>query len=77
VELGESHINTLATMNNLAAAYDSQGKHRDAEVLYKQCLDKQKTVLGENHPSTLNTMSNLALMYDSQAYDRQGQCWPS
>ena len=47
-------------MNNLAIAYKSQGKYRDAEVLYKQCLDKKKEVLGENHPDTLMTMNNLA-----------------
>ena len=58
--LGESHPHTLATMGSLAGAYNHQGKHRDAEVLYKQCLDKQKEVLGESHPDTLNTMNSLA-----------------
>ena len=46
-------------MNNLAVSYDSQGNHRDAEVLFKQCLDKRKVVLGENHPDTTTTMNNL------------------
>ena len=49
-------------MGNLANAYKRQLKHRDAEVLFKQCLDKQKVVLGENHPDTLGTMNNLALV---------------
>ena len=48
-------------MNSLASTYGSQGKHRDAEVLFKQCLDKQMVILGESHPSTLRTMSNLAM----------------
>ena len=47
-------------MNDLADANNHQGKYRDAEVLYKQCLAKQKEVLGENHADTLRTMSNLA-----------------
>ena len=47
-------------MNNLANTYYNQGKYRDAEALYKQCLDKRKVVLGENHPHTLSTMNNLA-----------------
>ena len=47
-------------MGNLANIYDSQGKYRDAEVLFKQCLDKMKVVLGDSHPDTLGTMSNLA-----------------
>jgi len=63
--LGESHPDTLNTMNNLADTYDHQGKYHqgkygDAEALYKQCLDKQKAVLGESHPDTLATMNNLA-----------------
>ena len=60
--LGENHLDTLRTMGSLANTHCDQGKHRDAEVLYKQCLDKQKEVLGENHPSTLGTMNNLALV---------------
>ena len=59
-KLGDSHPDTLATMNNLAGTYGHQGKHTDAEVLYKQCLAKRKVVLGENHPKTLRTMNNLA-----------------
>ena len=47
-------------LSNLTVAYDHQGKNRDAEVLYKQCLDKQNVVLGEKHPDTLHTMRNLA-----------------
>jgi hypothetical protein len=58
--LGESHPDTLRTMNNLAHTFENQNKHVEAETLYKQCLDKRKVVLGHNHPSTLNTMNNLA-----------------
>ena len=49
MKLGENHTDTIDAMNNLAIAYDQQRKYRDAEVLYKQCLDKQKVVKGENH----------------------------
>jgi len=57
-------------MNNLANTYCSQGKHSDAEVLYKQCLDKYKVVAGENHARTLSIMSHLAGNYVSQGnYD--------
>ena len=65
-KLGDNHPDTLGTMSNLASAYDNQGKYRDAMVLYKQCLDKQKAVLGENHPDTLDTMFNLAGAYSDQ-----------
>ena len=43
-------------MSNLADTYKDQGKYREAEALFKQCLAKMKIVLGESHPSTLNTM---------------------
>ena len=60
-------------MNNLALAYDHQGKHRDAEVLFKQCLDKKKVVLGENHPSTFASMNNLAAVYSNQGKHRDAE----
>jgi len=47
-------------MNNLAITYEAQGKYDQAEVMYKQCLDKSRTVLGDNNPGTLATMHNLA-----------------
>ena len=65
-------------MHNLADTYDRQGKHRDAEVLLKQCLDKEKLVVGENHPTTLMTMICLAnnyvhqdRLYDAEAIYKQ------
>ena len=61
-------------MHNLANTYNNQGKHREAEVLYKQCLDKRKVVLGDNHPETLGTMYNLAGTYGSQDRNRERQC---
>ena len=60
MKFGDSHSNTIKTMNNLAITYEHQGKHRDAEVLYKQCLDKRKIVLGENHPDTLAIIGHLS-----------------
>ena len=41
-------------MNNLARLYQNQGSYKKAETLYKEVLEKKKTVLGEEHPSTLN-----------------------
>ena len=55
------------------STYKHQGKYRDAEVLYKQCLDKQKALLGESHPSTLGTMSNLADTYVNQGKHREAE----
>jgi len=60
-------------MSNLADTYSRQGKYRDAEVLFEQCLDKQKALLGESHPSTLMTMYNLANAYDHQGKYRDAE----
>ena len=73
MKLGDSHPDTLIIMNNLAGTYNHQGKYRDAEVLFKQCLDKRKEILGENHPSTLTTMNNLALFYNHQGKYRDAE----
>ena len=40
-----------------------------AEVIQKECLEKQKRILGPEHPSTLGTLFNLASNYfDQQDY---------
>ena len=69
MEFGENDPIRLRAMGNLAIAYDYQGKYRDAEVLFKQCLDKQKVAIGENHPFTLDAMHSLALAsYNQEKY---------
>ena len=60
-------------MSNLADTYDYQGKFKEAEGLFKQCLAKIKVVLGENHPDTLTTMNNLAGTYDHQGKHRDAE----
>jgi len=61
--LGESSPSTLKTINDLGVLYDLQGKHKEAEVILKQCLEKRKVVFGENHPDTLDTKRNLGYVY--------------
>jgi len=60
-------------MSSLAGAYSRQGNYSDAEVLYKQCLDKMKIVLGESHPDTLTMMNNLACSYSLQGKSRDAE----
>ncbi len=66
VVLGESHPDTLMSMNNLASLYNSQGEHGKALPLYEQCLEITRVVLGESHPDTLRYMNNLAYFYNGQ-----------
>ncbi|EGO00307.1 hypothetical protein SERLA73DRAFT_160229 [Serpula lacrymans var. lacrymans S7.3] len=48
-QLGFEHPNTLLTVNNLAAVYDSQGKYIEAEALYGRALAGQEKQLGAEH----------------------------
>jgi tetratricopeptide (TPR) repeat protein len=64
--LGEEHLNTLASMNNLASLYFDQGKFAQAEPLFVKVLEVARRVLGEEHPKTLTSISNLASLYQSQ-----------
>ena len=64
--LCESHPDTLANLNNLAALYDSQGRYGEAEPLFKQALQLSRQVLGESHPQTLTSLNNLAGLYLDQ-----------
>ena len=47
-------------MNNLANSLHGQGKHAEAEQMYREVLDVQHRVLGPEHPDTLATVRNLA-----------------
>ena len=68
--LGDTHPDTLYSMNNLAVLYESKFKYDLAEPLYKDCLEKRKAVLGDTHLDTLTSINNLAELYRSQGkYD--------
>ena len=50
----------LAAANNLANSLFGQGKHAEAEQMFREVLDVQRRVLGPGHPHTLASVSNLA-----------------
>ena len=56
----------LATCTPQAGALESQGKHGEAEVMFREVLEKQKKVLGPENPDTLTIANNLAYVLDSQ-----------
>ena len=64
--LGLEHPHTLTSMNNLALLYQHQGKHTDAEPLYREALAGCQKALGLQHPHTLTSMNNLAWSYQYQ-----------
>jgi len=63
---GPEHLNTLASMNNLALTYSNQGKYEEAAQLQLKVLDLYKRVLGPEHPNTLASMNNLAVIHSNQ-----------
>lgn len=61
--LGDHHSDTLATMNLLAVAHQSNGDLTKALELHQDTLELRKALLGCEHPDTLKSMNNLAFMY--------------
>ena len=59
------HPDTLLSMNNLAATYDSLGRATEAVKVCEECFEIRKRVLGLEHPDTLHSMNNLASIYAS------------
>jgi Tetratricopeptide repeat len=49
--LGPDHPDTLASRNNLAAAYESAGNLGRAIPLYEQTLTERQRVLGPTTPT--------------------------
>ena len=63
--LGPDHPNTLASVNNLALAYQAAGKRDLALPLLQETLKLFKARLGPDHPETLASMNNLAMAYQA------------
>ncbi|QRV92254.1 kinesin light chain [Ceratobasidium sp. AG-Ba] len=61
--LGETHTGTLTSMNELALAFQNQGKYQEAVALQEQLVEIRKRVSGHDRRETLIAMSNLASTY--------------
>jgi CHAT domain-containing protein len=64
--LGDHHPDVAASLNNLAALYESQGRDEKVELLLLQSLGVMKSLLGDRHPNVANSLANLAWLYQSQ-----------
>jgi Flp pilus assembly protein TadD len=51
------------TLNTLAYLYLQQGRHADAEPLYRQLLAIREIAFGPNHPDVAQSLNNLAYLY--------------
>ena len=57
--LGEEHPSTLFSASNLAWSLSDQGKHAEAEEMFRVTLEARRRVLGSSHPHTLETVEAL------------------
>ena len=58
--LGDEHMHTLTSINNMACCLKAQGKLEDAEPLYREALNTCRRILGDDHPDTLWSINNMA-----------------
>jgi tetratricopeptide (TPR) repeat protein len=59
---GEENVDTLDRMHMIGTAKMVGGKYEEAEVIYRQVIALEETVLGRKHLTTLTSMSLLATL---------------
>jgi tetratricopeptide (TPR) repeat protein len=65
-ELGPDHLATATFISNLAALYVFQGRHTEAEPLFKRALTIWEMALGPDHPEVGLVLANRATPYEAQ-----------
>ena len=60
--LGDTHPNTLNSINNFAMLLEAQRKLSEAELLYREAVSGAKNTLGVEHPNTVIFQQNLDLL---------------
>ena len=51
------------TFYNLGTLYNSQGKYKEANPLYRRALEIREKALGLEHPDTAVSLNNLGTLY--------------
>jgi hypothetical protein len=64
--LGDSHLDVLRTMENLAVLYHKMKKYDKVQYMYETILEKHKIIYGLDDLITLQTMENLAAAFMHQ-----------
>jgi tetratricopeptide (TPR) repeat protein len=70
-ESGADQPDTLRTFNNLAYAYQADGRTTQAIELFEQVQKARVKILGPDHPLTVKTLSNLGLAYQADGRTTQ------
>ncbi len=61
--LGDEHLDTLVSMNEIAINYMDRGRYGDAAQRVEKILEVTRRVHGDDHIDTLTTGNNLAVLY--------------
>lgn len=70
---GEDHLDTIKSAGNLADLRVHQGRHSEAELLYREVLEKMRRILGNEHADTLQSSLGLANMLEVQGRDQEAE----
>jgi hypothetical protein len=65
-QLGENHLDTLASLSDQALLLQAQGKLAEAEPLCRRALAGLEQQLGAHHQDTLLAVNNLAGLLQAQ-----------
>ena len=65
-ELGDDHLETIASTNNYAVVVESLGRAPEAEPVYREALERYRRVLGDDHELTLLAISNLGAVLQAR-----------
>ena len=57
--LGETHLDTLKSMEYLAETWHAQGYKNKAVNMMEECIQQRRVVLGTDHPSTQGAARKL------------------
>ncbi|KAI9785688.1 MAG: hypothetical protein M1839_008705 [Geoglossum umbratile] len=71
--LGDGHLDTLASIGNLALVLHDQGNYKAAEVMNLRALQGRRNALGEDDPDTLISFSNLASVLQDQGRYKEAE----
>ena len=63
----------LAAQNELAGAYSSQGRHAEAEELFRQLLTAFRRLVGADHENTLMVAMNLGMALRNQGKNSEAE----
>ena len=60
--LGNEHPDVATSLDDLAGVLLKQGRHTEAETVYRECVAMRRKLLGNEHPDVADPLGSLAGM---------------